>query len=93
MKKIWIFLIIITLIAGVYFATIRDTNNLKSQVLTVDNQGKKNGDVSDCSKMSEDSANDCYLKFAIEKEDKTICDKISKTSKRAECRREVEIIQ
>lgn len=90
MKKIALLIVIVLLlIVGYQYRSSR----LKSQLLEESTKPSEGTTVSTvCDTYSEDVANECYQKLALEKKDRSYCDLISKTSVKQECLRELEFL-
>jgi hypothetical protein len=95
-KNTFIIIALFLLIISV-FLLVQGYGNLKSQVTSVPTRGviaepeKPAIDTSSCERFSEDQANDCFEQFALKGKDADICEKITKTTKRKTCEREVEL--
>ncbi len=48
-------------------------------------------ETDDCEKLSQNAANNCYMRLAVEKKDESICTEMSKATLIAKCEREVEL--
>jgi hypothetical protein len=65
---------------------------LQTQVLNqVPPTAEEITEIDDCSKLSENAANNCYMRLAIENKDASICRDMSKGSLVERCEREVEL--
>jgi hypothetical protein len=69
-------------------------NFLQTQVLN-NPQGPESlrtaSTVEDCKKLSQNLANRCFLKIALEDKDASICDQISRPVEKQRCERQVQI--
>lgn len=90
MKKYLLVLVLIVILVLGY--QVRNSR-LKSQLLEETVSPEKAAELSTpCDLSSEDVANTCLRGLAIEKNDASFCDRISKSSLRSDCRRELELM-
>ena len=90
-KRHWFFDLVALVIIGAIILYAYLGGNLSTSILrSASPQGQKST-VEDCAKLSQDAANGCYLEIAIQKKDASVCDKITKSSERKSCQREVEL--
>lgn len=92
-KSTYLIASLFLLILGIFFLIQRSVS-LKSQLITEPSpvvSEKPVIDTSSCERLSEDQANECYERFALNEKDEELCEKITKYSRRKECEREVEL--
>jgi hypothetical protein len=93
-KSTYIIASLFLLVLAIFFLVQERAANLKSQLIVEPVPAlseKPRADTSSCERFSEDQMNDCYESIALKEKDADICDKITKTTRRKECEREVEM--
>lgn len=93
MKNILVFIGIAAVVVIVVFIYREQNGGLKTQLLGGNGTQPEITEVSDCLKKSENSANDCLMQLALDREDVEFCEEITKAGKKRECEREVELSQ
>ncbi len=94
MKKGLLLSLALLLVALLIFASQWQGQSLLSQLLgtsSTSQQAIVKDDIAHCKSFSEAAANQCLMQLAINENDNSICDEISKATEQVECRREVEL--
>ncbi len=94
MKKGLLLSIALLLVALLIFASQWQGQSLLSQLLGTSPSTDEvivKDDIGHCKSFSEAAANQCLMQLAINENDTSICDEITKSTEITECRREVEL--
>lgn len=92
MKKPSVLLSVMVLVVVGAAAYLMKGQQLQTQLLNqVPPTAEEITEADDCAKLSEDAANTCYMRLAVEQKDNSLCSKMSKTSLISRCEREVEL--
>ena len=90
-KRHWFFDFVALVVVGSIILYLYMGGNLRTSILKSTSPGQQETTVDDCGKLSEDAANDCFQRLAVREKDAAVCDRISKSSQKKSCQREVEL--